>query len=182
MLMTIVFWVLILALAAAIALLFLPILVRVHLVAGPQVSFHCDASALSGLAPPITLVSSTGKRDASRKAPKSTSNRARRITKTRLAAATPGLIADLFRHVCPVMLQVECEFGLNDPADTGHLAGVLLPLANARPAPRALNISLSPNFERPCLEGEITAAIRLTLAALILPFARFAWRVLGPDR
>ena len=182
MLSSIVFWVLIAVVAAVVTLLFIPILVRVQVATKPKFTFHSDMRVFMGLAPRITLISKCRKRTPDPVKPKSKRSEKPKISNARLAKAAPGLIMDIVRNLHLHSLELDCEFGMEDPSDTGQLAGLLLPIAHVTPEMRKVDISLRPNFARPCMEGEITAVIRLTLAAFFLPFARFAWRSFGPTR
>jgi hypothetical protein len=182
MLVTIILWLLGFLVVAAIALLIVPIWVRLQVTTKPHFSFHCDAAVFMRLAPRIKVFSSTGKKAENTVAAQPKQTRKRDFSNPRLVGAAPRLIADVFRHLHLVLLRVDVEYGLEDPSDTGQLAGVLLPLTYADHGSSKVEIAARPNFRHSCFEGEVTAIIRLTLLAFVLPFARFAWRVVGPGR
>jgi len=180
-LLTIFLWVLIAVLVAVLALLFTPINLQVHFATSPRLSYRVDLRAFGGLAPRVTLADSARKHVVKPVNSRTHSLDKRKIPLERLPNSVPRMIRDIFRHVHLSSLKVECEFGMEDPADTGQIAGLALPIAYAAPVGTHV-IDLRPNFDGPCLEAEITAAIHFTAAAFFLPVVRFVWRVFGPVR
>jgi hypothetical protein len=98
---------------------------------------------------------------------------------------TPGLLRglfhllrDLLRSLRPRRLRVELVIGLEDPADTGRLAGVLAPLRllfGKRTLGKESNVSIAvtPDFSGPRLQGYSCASVQfvpLKLIALVIGF------------
>ena len=89
-----------------------------------------------------------------------------------------GLIdAFRFEH-----LRVDAVVGLDDPADTGALFGMLSALVHGLGGGERVSLTLAPDFDAPGLRGSADAALSVTLARLLPPAARFGWRVFGPGR
>jgi hypothetical protein len=100
----------------------------------------------------------------------------------RLARAVPRLLGDLLGHLRVDRIDAVCEFGFDDPCDTGVVFGLLSPLAHIVPSVSPAHVELRPVFEVACLSGDIDATVRVTPVRLIPPAVRFAWRALGPGR
>ncbi|WP_162798660.1 DUF2953 domain-containing protein [Sulfitobacter sp. SK012] len=86
------------------------------------------------------------------------------------------------RHVHVAELHIDADYGFSDPADTGQLSGLLMPLQYTSPLPASVLLDLRPDFTKACLKGSMTAAVRVTVAALFVPILCFAWRAFGPSR
>jgi hypothetical protein len=101
------------------------------------------------------------------------------ILRTRgLLRALIRLLRDLLRSLRPRRLRVELVIGLEDPADTGRLAGVLAPLRlllGKRSLGKDSNVSIdvTPDFSGPRLQGYSCASVRfvpLELIAIVIGF------------
>lgn len=101
------------------------------------------------------------------------------ILRTRgLLRALIRLLRDLLRSLRPRRLRVELVIGLEDPADTGRLAGVLAPLRlllGKRTLGRDSNVSIdvTPDFSGPRLQGYSCASVQfvpLELIAIVIGF------------
>lgn len=101
------------------------------------------------------------------------------ILRTRgLLRGLVDLLRDLLRSMRPRRLRVELVIGLEDPADTGRLAGVLAPLRllfGKRTLGKASNVSIdvTPDFSGPRLQGYSCASVQfvpLKLIAIIVGF------------
>jgi hypothetical protein len=77
---------------------------------------------------------------------------------------------------------MDCDFGLDDPADTGRIAGLLMPLQYADILPANVQLAVRPDFTQRRFTGELVASLSVTLAAFVPAVLRFAWRGLGPAR
>lgn len=88
------------------------------------------------------------------------------------------LLRDLLRSLKPRRLRVELVIGLEDPADTGRLAGVLAPLRllfGRRTLGKESNVSIdvTPDFFGPRLQGYSCASVQfvpLKLIAIVIGF------------
>ena len=84
------------------------------------------------------------------------------------------LARDLLRHTQVQTLDLDIRLGLDDPADTGRLWGVVGPLAALLPLPPVARIAITPDFAAEVLEVEGQGQIRiipLQWLAVILLFA-----------
>lgn len=99
----------------------------------------------------------------------------------RLVAALPGFLRRALGRVRIERIEVDADLGLGDPADTGQMFGLLMPLAHALPPTRA-RIALRPDFGALRCEGRLEAVLRLVPLALAGPLAGLAWAVLRGTR
>ena len=84
----------------------------------------------------------------------------------------------MLRSLRPRRIRVELVIGLEDPADTGRLAGVLAPLRlllGKRTLGRDSNVSIdvTPDFSGPRLQGYSCASVQfvpLELIAIVIGF------------
>lgn len=103
------------------------------------------------------------------------------------ALRTPGLIRrittllrDLSRAMRPCRLRVQLVIGMDDPADTGRLWGLLAPLRllfGTRSLGKASNVSveITPDFIGPRFSGYSCASVQFVPLQLIGLFIRFAF-------
>ncbi len=89
-----------------------------------------------------------------------------------------GLLSDIMRRLRFDHLRVDAKVGLDDPADTGALYGMLCPVVYALRSQRA-DIHLEPDFQNAGFDAQIDTAIEVRPVALIPPLWQFAWRVFG---
>ena len=102
-------------------------------------------------------------------------NTAKRIS--RGLRAFPRLLRRLLGAFTLDRLEVQGTLGLDDPADTGMLFGVVEPL-NHIPLGEKVDIALHPSFDGARLEGICALSIRVVPILLIWPFVAFGWTVL----
>lgn len=159
----------------------LPVDIRLRLSKLQDVQFSVEGRPLGGWGPWIEFSGgrkSHPKRDAKPK----TKRKKRRFTAGRpfleIAKAGKDLFFDVLDAVSLQDLSVDCEFGTGDPAETGTLFGYLAPLIYTPCG----NVSIKPNFDAACLQGNCTAVLRFTPLALLMPLARFGWIIAGPRR
>ena len=186
---TILFCAVVVALAVTLLLLITPVEVKIQMVTVPKVSWQCDLRGLAGLTPQITVFDSSRPRKSkvdtpkvTRRPPHAKRRRNERLKAGRILKAVPPFLRAVLRNIHVDKLLVNCEFGLEDPADTGQLAGIMLALTHGLPHSRRVSITTFPNFQQQCFEGEIAAVFRLTVAAFLLPAILFVWRAFGPVR
>ena len=189
LLFAILLWALVIILAGFIALIVTPVHLEVRLAAAPQVSVRCDMRALGGWAPPVTVFNTQKPKAPAPKAPKTRQAKQRRWAKSsvtvqpkRVIKAAVRLVRDVLRRIHFARLEVDFDFGLADPADTGQVAGIVMAFEHGLPPSDRILITARPNFHGACFEGNMMAAIRLTAGAFILPGVRFAWQAFGPAR
>ena len=180
-------WLLLAVLGLVGLLLVTPVLLRVYLTNSPLLAYRVEMHALGGLAPRLTLAKGPSQDAVPRHKTKQAKPKKRRSSRPErmnggLIRALPELVSGLLRHVHVAELYIDADYGLGDPADTGQLSGLLMPLQYASALPEPVLLDLRPDFTRACLKGSMTAAVRVTVAAFFVPFLRFAWRAFGPGR
>ena len=186
-LLWVLFWLLLAVLGLVGLVLITPVLLRVHLTNSPLFAYRVEMHALGGLAPRLTLAKGPSedvfaKHKAKQAKPKQRkSSRPKRMNGA-LIRALPELVRGILRHVHVAELHIDADYGLGDPADTGQLCGLLMPLQYASPLPASALLDLRPDFTRACLKGSMTAAVRVTVATFLVLVLRFAWRAFGPGR
>ncbi len=163
-----------------------PVRLRARIRTSPQLAYQVDISGFSGIAPRIVIADSARRRQAATRLSRTPAPKVRRVAGSarglRIASALPKLFADVIQTIEIESLELDAEFGLPDPADTGRLYGSLMPFQYGMCWSPRVSISIQPNFECACLAGEAYASLRLTAARLLLPAIRFAWRAFGPRR
>ncbi|PQO24796.1 hypothetical protein C2I36_01560, partial [Rhodobacteraceae bacterium WD3A24] len=94
----------------------------------------------------------------------------------------PRLIAGLLGRFHLHRVRLDGAFGLPDPAETGHVFGLLTPLIYATPPSSRIAVRVRPVFTGPHLSGEAEAVIRVIPLTLLGPAIRFGWDNIGPGR
>jgi len=178
------FWLLIALLFLLAGLLIAPVRFWVSLNADPGLRLVIIARPFGGVLPPLRIVDSTRKRktkDKDVKKKRTQKKRKRRfvLRGPALVAALPDLISGLLRSIRIDSLSLIGEFGVGDPADTGHLYGILTPLIFGTAAKPDTRIIIRPNFDNRCLSGALETRLSMIPATLISPLLGFAWRVFG---
>lgn len=184
-LLSILFWAVCSVLLLLAVLLITPLRFRLYLTNTSQFAYRLDVKAVGGLAPQITLAKGpkTGPKSAQKAKPTKKHRKSGNMRfRGSMVRALPGLIGDILRNVHLSELSFDADYGLNDPAETGQLSGVLMSLQYAHPLPNTVSLTLRPDFTQACLKGAITAGIHFTIAAFIVPALRFGWRAFGPAR
>jgi hypothetical protein len=175
----------ILALAAVIALpLHLRLWAERSEGAGAAFRMTGEVRLLGGLAPPLRFVGGDDVAHAETptprpaKAAKKKRDRTgwRRMPVSRILSALPDLAGGVLRRIHIDRLEVDTDFGLDDPADTGVVYGCMMPLIHGIRSKR-LALNLRPDFTQARFAGRAEAALHLTPGAFAWPAARFAWRV-----
>ena len=81
----------------------------------------------------------------------------------------PSIVSSLLRSIQWRRLNLNGEFGLNSPAQTGKTFGALMAIGNGLP-PRRFHFNIQPNFNRQMVRISGTTSIQLCPAVL-------AWRI-----
>lgn len=189
--MWIALWVVLVLVLGVLAVLALPVRLRLHAESAPARRLRLQLGLLGGLAPWIAMADSTRPRKARTGAAMTkvagSKQKRRRFGRGRVARmlrAGPALIGGVLACVQVDRFRVDCTFGLNDPADTGQVFGVLAPFVYGARWGRgaAPSVRLTPVFDRACLEGEADVALAVRPIRLLGPMLRFAWASFGPGR
>lgn len=178
-------WLAIGLLALLVAILFLPIHLRLAAQSHPIGQASVQVRPFGGVCPPITVFDSTRK---ATKKPKPAEPRKKKAPKKQRKSGWKmrgNLLAEIRRLIRRVInaihiddLRANAEFGMGDPAETGQLYGQLSPLVHASGG----HLRLQPNFEKACLRGSGQVKIHFRIIGMIWPLTGFAWRVFGPSR
>jgi hypothetical protein len=169
------------------ALLVTPLCLDVTMCTSPKWRLKVAVRLFGGLTPPIPIHDSDRQR-AKQKEPsharirqKKEAGRSRptfaRVR--RVVSAAPHLLIDLLRPIHIQYLKVDLDVGLMDPADTGQLFGLLVPVIYSRRQTDAVSIAVRPDFTSARLSGEITGMLTFIPVAFIPPAIRFAWCAFG---
>lgn len=88
----------------------------------------------------------------------------------------PDLASGLLSTIRIEHLVVSGRLGLEDPADTGQLFGLLMPLRFMTTG-RRFAFDIEPDFDGPSLDARFDAQFRLRPVSAIPAAMRFGWRV-----
>jgi hypothetical protein len=173
-------WALAIVLALAFAALATPVKLGFRLGTAPRLRLRIGLRLLGGLAPPIPLLDTARRKPAKRKRRKPPAPPRRAMKSLRRGLSAPTLLIDLLRPIHLERLAIEADIGLADPADTGHLFGMLTAVNHARPAGSRVSISVRPDFTGPRAAGELDAVLSFVPLAFVPPGVRLAWHLFGP--
>jgi hypothetical protein len=84
------------------------------------------------------------------------------------------LARDLLRRIRIRVLSLDARLGLDDPADTGQLWGVVGPLAAMLPSSRAIQVSIQPDFAAEVFEYQGRGHISIVPIQMLVLFLVFA--------
>lgn len=189
--MSVIITLLLSALAILLVLIFValvtPVRFEIRFRKDAETSYQVVARPFGGIGPPLPLADSHKKPET--KEPRPAKVRKPEKDKRRWAGRGPGVILALPEFVKGLLrcihirsLSLDAEFGLNDPADTGYVYGMLTPIIYGNPWPRRATVSVRPVFGRALLIGVLDAKIDVTPITLAMPFLRLGWRIYGPLR
>lgn len=133
-------------------------------------SARAELRLFAGKAPPIPIpLGRRGGREGSDTKRKRQTSR-HRAPPRGTAALIHGILSAIRVH----RLTLAGRIGLDDPADTGRLWGMIQPLIHVLRGPRRL-IDLAPEFSGPCLDLAATGEVAILPLRLIRAAATFAW-------
>lgn len=167
-------------------LLVTPVDLCAYLRTSPQSVYRVDAKFFAGLSPSVTIFDSSRRKRPIVTRPKKKRDQNRRKShvfgRANFVPAFTQLISGLIGAIHFEHLNLDVEFGLHNPADTGQFYGYLTPLQYGGWLAQGLSISVRPNFERVRFFAEVDASVRVTAVSLMLPFIQFAWYAFGSRR
>ena len=100
----------------------------------------------------------------------------------KLMPEAPKFLSDILSAIHFDFLNLDVDFGLSDPADTGAVYGYLVPFIYGAPLPSRIMVSLRPDFNQARFAGELETVLHITPAAILPPAFRLAWQVYGPQK
>ncbi len=183
------FWLLLFAavlIALLTAVIVLPVRFRLRGQAGDKTWIRLDIQTFGGVAPAIAIFDSAKGRkekpgkERQKKEKAAGSSRSGRSFSNLPVRSLFGLIVDLLRQFRIVWIRGEAEFGLDDPADTGTVYGILAPLIYGGGHAADIDLEIRPDFEKSCLSGKIDTAVDVMPFRLLPPVLRFGWQTFGP--
>ncbi|MEZ5660527.1 MAG: DUF2953 domain-containing protein [Burkholderiaceae bacterium] len=179
-------------LIAVILVLAIPVHLQLQAASAPERRVLIRLGLFDGHVRWISLVDSSRppkdndrRHERSNKARKHRRSKARRRNLiSRIITAGPDLVRGLLHSISFERVRLNCRFGLDDPADTGQVYGLLTPWLFATPLgwSQAGPVRVTPVFDRRCLEGDADIALVVTPWRFVPPALRFVWRALGPWR
>lgn len=178
-------WASVLIVGAIVMLVVTPIRLGFTLRTAPDRRVRVTARLFGGLTPAIPIHDSAhakrqpGTPPAAEKQ-RQAAPRRRRNRMMRMVRAAPSLLGRLFRKIRIEKLNIEADIGLEDPADTGQLFGLINALVYSRPDIPRVSIAIRPDFTGRRASGDVDAELSFIPAALAPPGLRFAWTVFGP--
>ncbi|NNK78141.1 MAG: DUF2953 domain-containing protein [Litoreibacter sp.] len=186
---SLILWSLLGLLLALVLLLVTPLRLLIRATSQPRVNCQIAVQPLGGVCPPVQILDTAKPRRKKKHAQKPHQARRKKgrfpemTRRTRaILSGAPELIGGLLRRITIDRLSLDAEFGLGDPAETGHLYGIVTPVLFGIPAISSRPVSLRPNFERATLSGDVNAQLSVIPATLARPLLRFAWHVFRADR
>lgn len=191
LLIAITLWLFLAILTLVCLALITPIIVRIHMTTLPQFAYQVQVSALVEPGPFLTLADGP-RQPTSGSLPAQRTLRAEKAKRRGMfwpkrghgavVQALPTLVRDIVHRVRLLKLHIDADYGLGDPAETGRLCGMLMPLQHAGRIPEYVSLNLRPDFTKPVVNGRLTVLFRVTMAELLVPITRFAWRAYGPKQ
>lgn len=94
----------------------------------------------------------------------------------RMVRAMPDLMSGLLSTIRIERLAVSGRLGLDDPAETGQLFGILMPLRFMATGTR-FAVDIEPDFDGPSFNGRFDARLRFQPVRAMPAAMRFGWRV-----
>jgi len=175
-------WLIVAVLAILTGVLLTPVKLWVRLHSSPSPTYKVEASVFGGLTPKIPVFDSTQQRKKVGKTPAKKKKKRSYATGVGLVPEIPRFIGDVLRVFHFDFLHLDADFGLTDPADTGHVFGCLAPFIYGGQLPSGVTVSLRPDFSRACFAGDLEGAMHFTPAGFLPPALRMAWYVYGPNK
>lgn len=182
---SIILWALSCLVVLLLAAVFSPVRLNIHATAEPHPRLIAHARLFGGIAPSLRIIDSERKKP---KKPKTEKNKKSHKTRGSFNNG-PALVQDFIRAIAEILRKIHVEhlslnikFGLGDPAETGHLYGLLTPLVYGTNGFARSSIHLQPNFEQRCLSGDLDAQLRFIPGSLAFPVIGFVWTNFGPMR
>lgn len=173
-------WILAAVFAIVVAVTALPVRLQASARSTPHLRVQVRISPLAGIAPYLSIIDSD--RPKRKSADKTKTAKPPKRKKGAFSGAGPKLLPNAPRLIAQWLRQIRFHsltarggLGLTDPAETGVLFGMLCPLIYGSPPSERISISVTPVFERPCLEGQFEATVSVIPLSLVPAAARFVW-------
>lgn len=106
----------------------------------------------------------------------------KRVKPRLVCRALPQLLTDLHKHLDIKEVSGFVRFGFKDPADTGHMFGILAPTFYSTYRRSARLLQLEPDFSGRSLQGRGKLCIAFRPVFVLMSLSRFGWCVFGGSR
>ncbi len=172
---------LIVAVITAVGILCTSVRINVIFDTEAQPAFLVKAAVFGGLLPVVSMPHKRRRRSPKRSVAtpshKPLSSRRRKFARfaPRMLRECPSLISKIVERVKLERVEANIRFGLSDPADTGALYGVLLPLLQSINISQQTNVVLHPDFGNQVFGGRGHMGARFVPITLIAAMLSFAW-------
>ena len=173
-------WMLAAVFAIVVAVTALPVRLQASARSKPHLRVQLKISPFAGIAPYLIIIDSD--RPKRKSADKQKTAKPSKRIKGAFSGAGPKLLRNAPRLIARWLRQVRFQsltarggLGLTDPAETGALFGMLCPLIYGLPPSDRICISVTPVFDRPCLEGQFEATASVIPLSLVPAAAQFVW-------
>ncbi|MFY0691214.1 MAG: DUF2953 domain-containing protein [Paracoccaceae bacterium] len=188
LLLSVLFWGTVGLLSVLVLGLISPLRLMLHANSHPRPRCRIAIQPLGGACPPLRLLDTAKPRKKQKKQETQTPKRHKPRERKRwvpspqgragkMLSEAPALLTGLLGRVRIERLALDAEFGLGDPAETGHLYGLMTPLLFSLPGRHTRPVSLRPNFEEATLRGHVETQLCVIPVTLARPLLRFGWRV-----
>lgn len=170
--------------AVSLAIISTPMTVNAHLKSGQTSKMIISVSVLGGLWV-IPLRASQSVEKSHSKTPRSKRSKLGRGPDIdwRLALqAGPRLISRILKRIELRTVRAFIHYGCADPADTGLLYGLTVPITILSNRRTNVNLRLEPDFTRACFDGEGDIKARFIPLLILTPLIGFAWSIFGAPR
>ncbi len=93
----------------------------------------------------------------------------------RLPRGVPRFLVEVVRRFRVRSLDLKMRVGLGDPAETGHVFGLLMPLVYSIGRAGRVRLDVEPVFDEMVLTGRGEAVVSVVPVSLVGPVARLGW-------
>ncbi|WP_172300073.1 DUF2953 domain-containing protein [Pseudoruegeria sp. HB172150] len=190
-------WLLLAVVLAVILVLALPVRLRLLAQSEPELWARMELGLFGGALPNFSVFNSAQRRQRvktevsassealSQSQPKKRTAIGKKSDRgMRVLRAAPRLLGGLLRRMKIERCDLDCRFGLGDPAETGQIYGLVAPVAygSGMLFGQDNHVSVEPVFDRACLEGRVDVTVAAIPFRLLVPALKFGWAVFGPRR
>lgn len=160
-----------------VAVLATPLSITLRASVEDRLRWSLRMSLFGGIGPGLSVSDDTFAKDStpgpSRPAQKA--GRSRIEDPFRLLRPVGRLLGDIVGAFRLRMASLDVRFGAGDPAETGHIYGLLSPLIHGMPDWPRTEIRIVPDFERAILSARAEVELAVIPARLLPPVVRFGW-------
>ncbi len=180
--LSVLLWLLVAVAVIFAAALVMPLAIRVQASVGEHVRWGLWLQPF-GRFGPVIPVRGRRKKSASKPKPPTRKPGKRSWRKMRrVPSAGMRLMSDVLSIVHFRGLSLDLRFGCQDPADTGHLYGLMTPVLYGSSGIPKTELHVVPVFDRAEFNGEARLEMFFVPMSLVPPILRFGWSLMRPER